>query len=313
MGTRLVDLSNAAAGSVTLDVPTEGGYEVTAEEIRSGGDSTVGDEQIDKGPFDLTSDLAAEDPLSVPLMLALGSTAVEVTASGRVAGNSTTQEFAVVHGVLIGVSLNLNEDKSGTVAYKFRNRGLTGTSAMTPLAALAQELKLGTGTAREQAVRGRIIQFAAGAVFTPWNTSIDPVALSLAALSLNADAQVAVDKDTGELVITQVDITGWRYGGSLTLKDQTIIATSGLSTSDYLAALGRGTLTVPIKMAGQGAAVPPVNQILTAASVEFVSSRGRLRAGVNYGSNETRFNCIPRSALGAVLTPAEMITFAAAA
>jgi hypothetical protein len=309
MATRLVDLANAAIGNVVLGVPKTAEYSARAAQIRSGGNAMVGDQRVDKGPFDISCTLSAEDPLSVPVVAAL-TTAQAVTASGRISGGATAQKFTLVHGVLVSVGLNIQEDQSATVTYGFRNRGATGTSAMTPLAALAQELQIASGTARVAATRGRVIQFASGALFTP--DEGDPVTLPIKGLQWNAQGDVAVDRDTGELIITQLDVAGWSISGSITLQDQTIIEASGLSTSDYLAALGRGTLTVPLKLAGQGHATPPTNQVLTAARVQFYSSSGRQQEGANFAENSAEFDAETSTDAGVAMTLAQMLTYAAA-
>lgn len=309
MSTRLVDLSNAAIGEVVLGVPTSAEYSARAQQVRSGGNAMAGDQRIDKGAYDLSCSLSAEDPLSVPVVAAL-TTAQAVTASGRVSGSATAQKFTVTHGVLTSIGLSIQEDQSAKVTYGFRNRGATGTSAMTPLLALAQELKIAAGTTRVAATRGRVIQFAAGALFTPDDG--EAVALPIKGLQWNAQADVAADKDTGELIITQLDVSGWSISGSITLQDQTIIDASGLSTSDYLAALGRGTLTVPLKLAGQGHATPPTNQVLTAARVQFFSSSGRQQEGANWAENTAEFDAETSTAAGVAMALAAMLTYAAA-
>jgi hypothetical protein len=311
MATRLVDLSHASIGAVVLGVPTTADYSARAAQVRSGGNSVIGDQRVDKSAFDLACSVSGEDPLSVPVVAALTSSQA-VAASGRVSGSATVQKFALAHAVLTGIALSLQEDRSGSVKYSFRNRGTVGTSSMTPLAALAQELIVGTGTARAKATRGRSIQFADGALFTPDDDGIDPVSVALDSFSWNAQADVAADKDVGELIFTQLDVTGWQISGSVGVRDQAVVSTSGLSVVDYLAALGRGTLTIPLKMAGQQAGTPPANQVLTAERVQFYSSSGQQSSGPTFATNTAEFDAEMVSSAGLVLALAAMLTYAPA-
>lgn len=298
---RLVDLSHVAMGAVVLGVPMSAGYRAVAEVIRGGGDNLVGDQRTDRGPWDLTGDVSAEDPLSVPTVAAL-TDSFAFAASGRVSGAATLRKFTLAHAVLTGIQLRIPDRQRATVSYNVRNRAAAAS-------ALADEIAIAVGTARALATRGRPIRFATGATFTPDGGS----AVTLGGLmdfSWSAAGQVAADADTGSVCIDQLDVTGWQISGSLATRDQTIVDGTALTLTEHLATLGRGTLAIPLVLAGQGDETPPTNSTMTVQRVQFTGTSGQHQTGPNFAQNGADFTCEMRSAAAAALTLAQMLTFA---
>lgn len=304
--TRLVDLSHAAMGAVVMGVPISAAYKTKAETIRSGG-MAVGDPRVDRGPWDITCNMAGEDPFSIPLVAALAGTTVAVAASGRIEGTATYQEFTVAHATPISMSIDLADRKSGTVQYGFRNRGAAG-------AGLADELTVAAGSARAAAARGRAIAFAAeGATFTPdGGTALDLT--GLLGFRWSASADVQAEADTGSLVIDRVDVAeAWNITGSLSFRENVIVESSGLMLVDHLATLGQGVLVFPVLQQGAlSEGTPPVNKVCTVKRVLFTGSSGDLGSR-KFADASVDFECVMSKILTDTPTLAQMLAFADAA
>lgn len=304
--TRLVDLSHGSIGAVVLGVPTRATLRTRAEPIRSGGDNFVGDGRIDRGPWDITCSLDGQDPLSVPVVAALTG-AQAVAASGMVVGSSpaTYQKFNVAHAVLTGITLGLRSRQPGTVGYAFKNRGL-------PDSDLDDELQRSAGTARVQAARGRVVEFAqSGHTFTPDGGAAVNLE-GIAEINWRAEAALAQSKPSvGAKVIDTVDGLGWNISGAIIFQDHTL--TGGLAPAEYLATLPAGALEVVCQMAGYSSdPSPPTDQILKLDRLLFHGT-GDDRSSGTYPDNQAEFSAVLTAAAGTALTLAQMCTWTPAA
>jgi hypothetical protein len=226
----------------------------------SNGDFVGGDFSIDRGPWSITGDMSAQDPLAVPLVAALSGTQL-VQGVGRMKAGVSFTAIGIAHALVNSLGMDIADNAAGNATFGFKNRA----NASTTLALEAPTALVSAPTvANTRATTIKILS----AVFTPVGGNAITVP-GVTRFSFKADAiEMGDAMAPGSEFEDATDFGGWRISGSIDHKDFEI--GSSVSMSEALAGALRGTLVLTCRVSGQDeAATPPANVVLTFNHLKF--------------------------------------------
>lgn len=296
---QLVDLTKCSIGAVSIARGTQASISVRDNRVRSAANGRV--HARDTTFTEIVANVQAQDPLSVPLVLALTGLQT-ITVGGRVANSSSYQDYALANCVLLGFSFDLVDKQHGTCTYDLQNRADPGST-------WDDELVESSGTRQAYVSRQGIIRLLeTGTEFT--DDAASELGLpGLERLSYQCRFPVHVDSSPDEVMADIVDVLDDpEITGTMTIRD------SGISSAKALACrlrdLRRGTLTVACQQTGRsdGASAPAV-KIVTLGRLKFHSPRMSVRSK-QAGAWDIDFDQELLSAAGAEVSPSEIITMA---
>jgi hypothetical protein len=303
--TRLVSVHNATVGATAIARPVRASASTSRQAIESRSDGLVDPHNVDHGPWDIRTRIEAEDPTIIPTVSAL-TFPLAITGTGRVINTATFSKFTQTYGVLIGVSLTLEELQAASVAFDFVSQGSPASTV------LSNELAWASASAPTSTSRRTAVRFAAtGHSFTP-DGGGGVTILGLRRLTWNAQANgLVLNASPGVIVIDGVDFFGWRISGQMTFSNLEI--TSSLSAAEYLASLIRGTLVVRTRMSGISTdATPPTDQAWTIARMKFTDTDENLQSRQVAGVT-VNYEAVQLAANGTEVPLASMLAVDAAA
>ena len=295
----LTDITKCQIGTVNIARASTVTIASKETEVDSGSDVASGATGSDVVKQEITADIQAEDPLAIPLVLALTG-AQTLLAGGRLVNGSTYRDSSVLHCVLTAFGLTIADDQVGTCNLSLQNRATAGNS-------MDDEWTGVSGTKQALPTRRSLIRIVS-AVFT------DDASASLSLLGVTNTryqmaGQVRASNSGGDQVLCDlVDVASYKASGSLSLRD------TQLGTAQYvaqrLAAMRRGTLVVTVKQTRQDdEASAAVNKVLTFQRIKFRNPKESKRTKDDE-SWDVDMNVVWTSALGAEMALANMVTIA---
>jgi hypothetical protein len=302
----LVDITKCGIGAVAVGGATQVTIGDESRRVRTG-DSGGLTRAVDTVLTEIKASIQAQDPLAVPLVLAL-SGAQSIVVGGRLVNAGTYRDYTMDTSVLTGFGLEIADGQPGTCNFDLQNRAAADSDA------LSDELAVAAGTLQAIRTRANLIRILATAAFTDDAST----ALTLAGIerfsyratpefvhvaSSNQAAQNAWN------LADQVDVSPyWQISGSLTLRDTTIA--SAQAVGQQLVALRRGTLVLPCQVSGfDSGASAPADSTVTFQRIKFHSCRTSLRSKAA-GAQDIGFDAVQVSAANAIVAIASMITVA---
>lgn len=295
---QLVDLNTCAIGAVTIARGTRATFASNVTKVTSQTNGRA--KRIDGVYAAPTARIEAEDPLSLPSVLALAA-GETVKAGGRVASSAPAaySDVSLLNCVLTGFGLNIRDNAPGTCSYDFQNRAPYGST-------LPQQLLMAAGARQGRIAREGIIRILS-AEFEDDASETLPLPGFLG-INLNARVQgVSVACTPGGVIADLVDLTdGWDGGGGVNLGDSSISATQALASQ--LAAMRRGTLTLSCQVSGQASgAAAPANKLVYFHRLKFWPPSASLQAGPNPAGWDLEFDWEMVDAAGVELDLTDMV------
>lgn len=299
----LVDCFNVNVGSTQLARVKSAQFTDDPMPIQSQASDIAGYHSIDQGAYDNTADLDTEDALAAPAIMALTGTQA-VTATGLVANTENTyRKHTLLHGVLVGVNQTIEDLKPGSATFNYRNRAAPASTL------LYDEHAVAAGSAPSVPTRRNTTRIlATGSAFTPDGGAAIPIPgwirNTWQAKAIVADGQ----PDGGSLFVDKLTVVGWLISGSLTFLDQSIV--TSMSFGQSLCVAKRGTLALTARVTGRyDESSDPADAVLTYARIKFRKVVNNL-ANKGKGQCTVDYDAILRTALGAAMTIAQMMTLA---